>query len=105
VVAAYGLAFKPNIDDLRESPAVEIVRDLATTFPQATVLAVEPNIDELPAELAALPNVRLVGADEALTDADAHLLLVDHTVFRPVAGRLAEKNVIDTRGMTAGRNR
>ncbi|MFJ3404447.1 UDP-N-acetyl-D-mannosamine dehydrogenase [Promicromonospora sp. NPDC090134] len=101
VVAAFGLAFKPNIDDLRESPAVEIVRDLARTFPQATVLAVEPNIEELPAELVCLPNVRLVDADEALADADAHLLLVDHTVFRSVVGRLAQKNVIDTRGMTA----
>lgn len=102
VVAAFGLAFKPNIDDLRESPAVEIVRDLATTFPQATVLAVEPHVDTLPAALAGLPNVRLVDADEALAAADAQLLLVDHTVFRPMVGRLAGENVIDTRGMTAG---
>lgn len=101
VVAAFGLAFKPNIDDLRESPAVEIVRDLANTFPHATVLAVEPNVEELPAELAALPNVRLVDADEAVAAADAHLLLVDHTVFRSVVERLAGKNVVDTRGMTA----
>ncbi|MFI8528452.1 UDP-N-acetyl-D-mannosamine dehydrogenase [Promicromonospora sukumoe] len=105
VVAAFGLAFKPNIDDLRESPAVEIVRDLAKTFPHATVLAVEPNVEELPAELAALPNVRLVDADEAVAAADAHLLLVDHTVFRSVVERLAGKNVVDTRGMTAGLHR
>ncbi|WP_460818434.1 UDP binding domain-containing protein, partial [Microbacterium petrolearium] len=66
VVAAYGLAFKPNIDDLRESPAVGIVRELAATLPHTTVLAVEPHIDELPAELAELPNVLLVDAEEAL---------------------------------------
>lgn len=105
VVAAYGLAFKPNIDDLRESPAVEIVRELAVTFPHTTVLAVEPHIDKLPDSLAGLANVRLVGADEALAGGDAHVLLVDHTAFRSVAGRLAEKNVIDTRGMTAALDR
>ncbi len=102
VVAAYGLAFKPNIDDLRESPAIEIVRELATTFPHTTVLAVEPHVEKLPAALAELPNVRLVDVDEALASADAHALLVDHTAFRAVARKLAERNVIDTRGMTAG---
>lgn len=103
VVAAYGLAFKPNIDDLRESPAAEIVRELATTSPEMTVLAVEPNIDELPAALADLPNVRLVDAEEALARADAHALLVDHTVFRALAERLTTKRLVDTRGMTVAR--
>ncbi|MFD6139560.1 UDP-N-acetyl-D-mannosamine dehydrogenase [Promicromonospora sp. NPDC060271] len=103
VVAAYGLAFKPNIDDLRESPAAEIVRELATTSPDMTVLAVEPHIDELPATLADLPNVRLVDAEEALASADAHALLVDHTVFRALAGPLATKRLVDTRGMTVAR--
>jgi UDP-N-acetyl-D-mannosaminuronic acid dehydrogenase len=103
VVAAYGLAFKPNIDDLRESPAAEIVRELATASPEMTVLAVEPHIDELPAALADLPNVRLVDAEEALASADAHALLVDHTVFRVLAERLATKRLVDTRGMTVAR--
>lgn len=103
VVAAYGLAFKPNIDDLRESPAAEIVRELATTSPEMTVLAVEPHIDELPAALADLPNVRLVDAEEALARADAHALLVDHTVFRALTERLTTKRLVDTRGMTVGR--
>jgi UDP-N-acetyl-D-mannosaminuronic acid dehydrogenase len=72
------------------------------TFPHTTVLAVEPHIDELPAELAELPNVRLVNAEEALAKADVHALLVDHAAFRAVVGRLVEKGVVDTRGMTAG---
>ncbi|WP_129787067.1 UDP-N-acetyl-D-mannosamine dehydrogenase [Promicromonospora panici] len=101
VVAAYGLAFKPNIDDLRESPAVDIVREVATTFPHTTVLAVEPHIDKLPGSLAGLANVRLVDAEEALAGADAHALLVDHAAFRSAVGQLVGKNVIDTRGMTA----
>jgi UDP-N-acetyl-D-mannosaminuronic acid dehydrogenase len=68
-----------------------------------TVLAVEPHIDELPAALADLPNVRLVDAEEALARADAHALLVDHTVFRALAERLATKRLVDTRGMTVAR--
>lgn len=102
VVAAYGLAFKPNIDDLRESPAVEIVRELAVTFPHTTVLAVEPHIDKLPAELADLPNVRLADAEEGLASADVHALLVDHAAFRAIAGDLTARSLVDTRGMTAG---
>ena len=103
VVAAYGLAFKPNIDDLRESPAAEIVRELAVTSPDVTVLAVEPHIDKLPAGLADLPNVRLVDAEEALASADAHVLLVDHTAFRALAERLTTKRLVDTRGMTVAK--
>lgn len=103
VVAAYGLAFKPNIDDLRESPAIEIVRDLAATFPQATVLVVEPHVDMLPAELATFDNVRLVEAEEALEAGDVQLLLVDHTAFRALAPELAGRRLVDTRGMTAGK--
>ncbi|GAA4692250.1 UDP-N-acetyl-D-mannosaminuronic acid dehydrogenase [Promicromonospora umidemergens] len=101
VVAAYGLAFKPNIDDLRESPAVEIVRDMAATFPQAKVLVVEPHVDSLPAELEGFDNVRLVEAEEALEAGDVQVLLVDHAAFRGLSGRLVEQRLVDTRGMTA----
>uniref|UniRef100_UPI00373576E8 UDP-N-acetyl-D-mannosamine dehydrogenase n=1 Tax=Luteococcus sp. TaxID=1969402 RepID=UPI00373576E8 len=51
-VACLGLAFKADIDDLRESPSVGIVQTLARELDQATVLAVEPNVDELPKNLA-----------------------------------------------------
>ncbi|RAE28983.1 UDP-N-acetyl-D-mannosamine dehydrogenase, partial [Burkholderia multivorans] len=44
-IAALGLAFKPNIDDLRESPARQIVNELSDKLPDATIMAVEPNIE------------------------------------------------------------
>ena len=58
-IACLGLAFKANVDDLRESPAVEIVRDIAGALPAVTVLVAEPYIDSLPPALSELSNVRL----------------------------------------------
>ncbi|EJI85733.1 UDP-N-acetyl-D-mannosamine dehydrogenase [Alishewanella aestuarii B11] len=77
-VACYGLAFKPDIDDLRESPACAIAQQIIN-FHQGTVLLVEPNIEFLPAKLS---NNELVAADLAYAKADIHILLVDHKEFK-----------------------
>lgn len=99
-IAALGLAFKPNIDDLRESPALDITAQLAAELPQTRVLAVEPHISSLPPRLAGLPNVQLTDRDTALGKADIVLLLVDHEAFKAVpATALAGKQVIDTKGL------
>lgn len=99
-IAALGLAFKPNIDDLRESPALDITAQLATDLPQTRVLAVEPHISALPPRLADLPNVQLTDRDAALDQADIVLLLVDHDAFKDVAATaLTGKQVIDTKGL------
>ena len=100
VIALLGLAFKPDIDDLRESPALEITRQVATRHPEATVLAVEPNIDVLPSALAGFANVSLIGTTDAIEKADIVVLLVDHREFRQLdRSHLSEKSVIDTRGI------
>jgi UDP-N-acetyl-D-mannosaminuronic acid dehydrogenase len=78
-VACLGLAFKPDIDDLRESPAVEITQHIAQLGCQ--VLAVEPNIEALPGKIT-LPNLQLVELESALALADVVCVLVKHQSFR-----------------------
>ncbi|ERL03713.1 UDP-N-acetyl-D-mannosamine dehydrogenase [Mitsuokella sp. oral taxon 131] len=100
-IACLGLAFKPDIDDLRESPSLKIAEILADSNP-GELLAVEPNIHELPAGLANKMGVKLVSLDEAMQQANIVLLLVDHKEFKQMDRKLLEgKTVIDTRGIFA----
>lgn len=99
-VAMLGLAFKSNIDDLRESPALTIVRDYAADHPASRVLAVEPHIAHLPAKLANLNNITLTPTDEALEAADVIVVLVDHNQFKALpAAAYADKRIVDTKGI------
>jgi UDP-N-acetyl-D-mannosaminuronic acid dehydrogenase len=93
-IALYGLAFKPDIDDLRESPALAIARDLAASHP-GRVLAVEPNIAEL--DPITGDGIILTAYENALQQADIHVALVDHTPFR--AATPPAKMIVDTRGI------
>jgi UDP-N-acetyl-D-mannosaminuronic acid dehydrogenase len=99
-VACLGLAFKADIDDLRESPAVQITEQLATELPGAAILAVEPHVTALPKSLDGRANVALAEVSHAVRDADVVLLLVDHQPFKHLTlGDLDGKRVIDTRGI------
>jgi UDP-N-acetyl-D-mannosaminuronic acid dehydrogenase len=94
-----GLAFKADIDDLRQSPAVDVVRLLATTQPHHRVLAVEPHVNQLPQSLAELPNVELAESRDAIRESNTVVLLVDHQSFKDLDTELLRgKNIIDTRG-------
>lgn len=79
-IACLGLAFKPDIDDLRESPALDITRTLAKN-PDYQILAVEPNIDVLPATLANFSNVTLLSVSDVIAQADVVVILVKHKEF------------------------
>jgi UDP-N-acetyl-D-mannosaminuronic acid dehydrogenase len=100
IIACLGLAFKADVDDLRESPSLEIVEHLANDR-IGKILAVEPHVSALPKSLAGLdPEVELVSLDEAITRADIVLLLVNHAAFAAVdRARLSGKVIIDTRGL------
>lgn len=76
-IAVYGLAFKPNTDDLRESPAYAIAKEIAAMAP-GRVLCVEPHLSELPSGLV---GAEFIGIDEALERAAIHVFLVAHSVF------------------------
>ncbi|MGG7448978.1 UDP-N-acetyl-D-mannosamine dehydrogenase [Kosakonia oryzendophytica] len=96
-IACFGLAFKPNIDDLRESPAMEITRSVAQWHGGET-LVVEPNIHQLPASLTGIS--KLVSMQEALAQADVLIMLVDHKEFKALDGsRIAQRHIVDTKGV------
>lgn len=97
-IACYGLAFKADIDDLRESPALAITQGIAAEHP-GKVLAVEPNIRALPEKLEG--KFELVSSAIAEELAAIKVLLVDHRQFKleQTNSTASEKKVIDTRGI------
>ena len=100
VVAALGIAFKNDIDDLRESPSLNIVKRLGEEHPKLDIRVVEPNVEELPPSLSSVPNLRKQDLAEALTDAEVVLLLVNHKEFIALdRSELTGKTVIDTKGI------
>ena len=102
-IACLGLAFKANVDDLRESPAVDICQRLAQST-EITISVVEPHIKELPDSFSPYPNIRLEALESAIANSDLVLLLVDHTHFAQVPAKndLTQKIIIDTRGQWNG---
>ena len=97
-ITCLGLTFKPDVDDLRESPALEITKNIcALDFKK--VLLVEPNIRKIPKELS-LFNCELKTLSEGILKADLVVLLVDHKEFKVMDfSLLSGKEIIDTRGV------
>lgn len=97
-IACLGLAFKANIDDLRESPALGIAKKLAQQSSN-DLLIVEPNISVLP-EVFDGTSATLSSLNAALENADIILVLVDHDEFKFIdQDLLKDKTVIDTKGL------
>lgn len=99
-IGILGLSFKNDIDDLRESPSVKILKMLASENPRQMIRVVEPNIISLPDDLKAFNNVSLVELKEAIHLSDVIILLVNHKEFYTLTSRQLEgKIVIDTKGV------
>ncbi|MDV2962544.1 UDP-N-acetyl-D-mannosamine dehydrogenase [Shewanella algae] len=92
-VACYGLAFKPDIDDLRESPALSITKQIAVMH-SGTIVAVEPNIEKLP---LSINNIELIAKEVAFSSANIHVMLVDHKQFKE--SKPQQGILIDTKGI------
>jgi UDP-N-acetyl-D-mannosaminuronic acid dehydrogenase len=88
-VACLGLAFKPDIDDLRESPAVEVVEKLIAE--KTDCIIVEPNIESH-------PHFKLQSLEAALDQADIVVVLVSHKPFKNISFG-SEKLVLDFVGL------
>jgi UDP-N-acetyl-D-mannosaminuronic acid dehydrogenase len=98
-IAVFGLSFKPDIDDLRESPALGIATILAEEK-NIRLLIVEPHIPELPESLRDRQNVEWTGMWEAMEQANILLFLVGHSAFKELAASLPEDKIImDTVGI------
>jgi len=95
-IACFGLAFKPDIDDLRESPALIIAQKIADNH-TGKLLLVEPNIKSIP--LALKNKAELVNTEEAMKNAQIALILVGHKEFKEInTGEWDKLILIDTCG-------
>jgi UDP-N-acetyl-D-mannosaminuronic acid dehydrogenase len=98
VIACLGLSYKPDVDDLRESPAVTIVEELVKAK-VGKLLLVEPHVDTLPPRLAKA-GLKLWDFDQAVKEADILLLLVAHKSFNDLdRNKINDRIVIDTCGI------
>jgi UDP-N-acetyl-D-mannosaminuronic acid dehydrogenase len=97
-IACFGLTFKSNIDDLRESPALYIAEKISfMKFKE--VLLVEPNIKQIPSGFDT-NSTKLTSIKEALKAVDIVVLLVDHREFQSIdLSLLSGKQIVDTRGI------
>ena len=103
VVACYGVTYKADVDDVRESPALDVVQACAG-IDGCEVLVCEPNLSELPGSLAGHKNVRMVDLNEANARADVCVFLVGHASFKHVDPAVFDgKAVVDPIGLISRR--
>ena len=85
------MTFKADIDDIRESPALEIIREIISTS-TVQVFAVEPNLKRID------ENIKLISSKDANKNTDIAVLLVDHKEFKEI-NRPNASIIIDTKGI------
>lgn len=91
VIACLGLAFKPDVGDLRESPAIKVVQHLKAAYADNKILVVEPNVGKLPESLS---GVTLCTLEEALDRADIIAVIVAHKEFRSIHTQIRNGKIL-----------
>lgn len=91
-VALMGLAFKPNIDDLRESPAMKIAKHLVAEMPDVKFNIVEPNI-------SSHPDFDIVNFQTAFEQSDIVVYLTAHKQFFMLPQEANDKLILDFCGV------
>jgi UDP-N-acetyl-D-mannosaminuronic acid dehydrogenase len=103
-IACFGLTYKADVDDFRESPALEVALELTKRLP-GRVIAVDPFADRLrERHAAAAARLAVVEADVAIETADVLLMLVNHDSFACLVPR-PQQDMVDVIGWRAGRLR
>ena len=95
-IACLGLTYKPDVDDFRESPSLQVARSVAARYP-GRVVCVDPYHDALQHAGESTDGIVFGELDEVLAASDVVLMLVGHSHFRKLA-RPTGKSVIDTIG-------
>lgn len=93
VVACLGLTFKANIDDMRNSPAIRIIRTLCDNLPNGKILVADPHVSTLPESLDGYSNLQITTINSALLPADLVLLLVAHDEFKTIPQEILERKM------------
>lgn len=91
-IACLGLSYKPDIDDLRESPALKIVENLVTSQ-IGQILVVEPHVKKIPKVLKNKENLAIVDLQDALSQCDIIVRLVNHRKFAQVNVNLIPQKI------------
>jgi UDP-N-acetyl-D-mannosaminuronic acid dehydrogenase len=90
-ILCLGLSYKPNVDDLRESPAIEVVKLLAKNY-HYDICVCEPHVDALPNEFSVFSNLSLCDYDSLEMDGFDHVVkLVEHDGFMNLKRNQVEK--------------
>lgn len=93
-IACFGLAFKADVGDLRQSPALSIARNLAE-WHKGKLLLVEPNSEQIPEHFSC--QTALVNSETALQQADILVMLVEHSPFKSL--KPTQQWIVDTKGI------
>jgi UDP-N-acetyl-D-mannosaminuronic acid dehydrogenase len=98
-IACLGLTYKANVDDIRESPAMEVIELVAKALPDVDILLADPYVHALPKLLSTYSKLSMEQVNVAVERADIVVLLVDHDQFKALGRtRLNGKVIYDTMG-------